>query len=57
MLADLLPRLGRESLVPSPVTIEFRLPTGWTVASALLPDSNQQYTVANVDERCILCWP
>ena len=49
MLADLLPRLGRESLVPSPVTIEFKLPAGWTVASALLPDKNQQYTVANID--------
>ncbi|MCM3905074.1 MAG: hypothetical protein ND866_25550 [Pyrinomonadaceae bacterium] len=49
MLADLLPRLGRKSLVPSPVTIEFKLPAGWTVASALLPDKNQQYSVANVD--------
>lgn len=49
MLADLLPRLGRESLVPSSVTIEFKLPAGWTVASALLPDKNQQYTVANID--------
>lgn len=49
MLADLLPRLGRESLVPSPVTIEFKLPAGWTVASALLPVDNQQYTVANID--------
>lgn len=49
MLADLLPRLGRKSLGPSPVTIEFRLPSGWTVASALLPDRNQQYTVANID--------
>ncbi|MDQ3666872.1 MAG: hypothetical protein M3410_09900 [Acidobacteriota bacterium] len=48
MLADLLPRLGRESLVPSPVNIEFKLPAGWTVASALLPDGNQ-YTVANID--------
>ncbi|MCA1606713.1 MAG: hypothetical protein LC775_14870, partial [Acidobacteria bacterium] len=49
MLADLLPRLGRENLVPSPVTIEFKLPAGWTVASALLPDKNQRYTVANSD--------
>ncbi len=49
MLADLLPRLGRESLAPIPVTIEFKLPAGWTVASALLPDKNQQYTVANID--------
>jgi predicted metalloprotease with PDZ domain len=49
MLADLLPRLGRESLVPSPVTIEFKLPEGWTVASALLPDKDQQYTAANID--------
>lgn len=49
MLADLLPRLGRKSIVPSPVTIEFRLPAGWTVASALLPDRNRQYTVTNVD--------
>ena len=49
MLADLLPRLGRKSLVPSPVNIEFKLPAGWSVASALLPDKNQQYTVANID--------
>lgn len=49
MLADLLPRFGRVSLVPSPVTIEFKLPARWTVASALLPDSDQQYTVANID--------
>ena len=35
MLADLLPRVGRKSLAPSPVTIEFKLPAGWTVASAL----------------------
>jgi len=49
MLADLLPRIGRESLVPSPVTIEFKLPEGWTVASALLPNKNQRYTVANID--------
>ena len=49
MLADLLPRLGRESLVPSPVIIDFKLPTGWTVASALMPDKNQEYTVANTD--------
>jgi predicted metalloprotease with PDZ domain len=49
MLADLLPRLGRQGLVPSPVTLEFKLPAGWTVASALLPDKNQQYSVANID--------
>jgi predicted metalloprotease with PDZ domain len=49
MLADLLPRLGRESHSPSPVTIEFKLPAGWTVASALLPDKNQQYVVSNID--------
>lgn len=49
MLADLLPRLGRESLVPSPITIEFKLPAGWTVGSALLPDKKQQYVVSNID--------
>ncbi len=49
MLADLLPRLGRESVVPAPVTIEFKLPAGWTVASALLPDKNQQFTVTKID--------
>ncbi len=49
MLADLLPRLGRESRTPSPVTIEFQLPAGWTVASAILPDKNQQYVVSNID--------
>ena len=49
MLADLLPRLGRESIVPSPVNIEFKLPPGWTVASALLPGNNRQYAVANID--------
>ncbi|HZI87654.1 MAG TPA: hypothetical protein VFD48_12530, partial [Pyrinomonadaceae bacterium] len=49
MLADLLPRLGRKSLAPSPVIIEFKVPAGWTVASALIPDENQQYTVANID--------
>ncbi|MBA3513428.1 MAG: hypothetical protein H0T77_03515 [Pyrinomonadaceae bacterium] len=49
MLADILPRLGRGSLVPSPTTIEFQLPSGWTVASAVLPDKNQRYTVANID--------
>lgn len=49
MLADLLPRLGRESHSPSPVTIEIKFPTGWTVASALLPDKNQQYVVSNID--------
>ncbi len=49
MLADLLPRLGRESLVPASVTIEFKLPAGWTVASALLPGRNQQFTVTKID--------
>ena len=48
MLADLLPRLGREGLPSSPVAIEFKLPAGWTVASALLPDNNGLY---NVSER------
>jgi predicted metalloprotease with PDZ domain len=49
MLADLLPRLGRDGLLSSTVSLEFKLPTGWTVASAVLPDSNQQYAVANID--------
>lgn len=49
MLGDLLPRLGRKGLAPSPVTIEFKLPAGWTVASAFLPDKNQQFAVANID--------
>jgi len=49
MLADLLPRLGRESFIESLVTIEFKLPASWTIASALQPDKNQLYTVANID--------
>lgn len=49
MMTDLLPRLGRAGLSPSPVTFEFKLPSGWTVASALTPDKNQRYTVSNID--------
>lgn len=49
MLADLLPRLGRSSLVPAIVKIKFKLPNSWTVASAVQPDKNQLYTVENID--------
>ncbi|MCM3869944.1 MAG: hypothetical protein ND895_04530 [Pyrinomonadaceae bacterium] len=49
MLADLLPRLGKDGPLSLPVTIEFKLPAGWTVASALLPDNNRQYDVTNID--------
>jgi predicted metalloprotease with PDZ domain len=49
MLADLLPRFGRNGFIPSPAVIEFKLPKGWTIASAVQPDQNQVYTVVNID--------
>jgi predicted metalloprotease with PDZ domain len=49
MLADLLPRFGRETLTPSKLSLSFQLPAGWSVASAHLPDSNRQYLVTDID--------
>jgi predicted metalloprotease with PDZ domain len=49
MLADLLPRFGRETLTPSKLSLNLQLPAGWSVASAHLPDSNRQYSVTDID--------
>ena len=49
MLADLLPRFGRDTLTPSKLSLNFQLPAGWSVASANLPDSNRQYSVTDID--------
>jgi predicted metalloprotease with PDZ domain len=49
MLADLLPRFGKESLAISTALIEFKLPSGWRVASAVMPDKDQRYTVEDID--------
>lgn len=50
MLADLLPQIGREAFNSSSATIEFKLPAGWTVASVLRRNKNQQYTVSDTDD-------
>lgn len=49
MLADLLPRFGRETLTPSKLSVNFQLPAGWSVASANLPDSDRQYSITDID--------
>jgi predicted metalloprotease with PDZ domain len=50
MLADLLPQIGKETVNSSSATIEFKLPAGWTVASALRSNQNQQYAVSDIDD-------
>ncbi|HET6648443.1 MAG TPA: hypothetical protein VFH01_14030 [Pyrinomonadaceae bacterium] len=49
MLADLLPRFGRETLTPSKLSVDFQLPAGWSVASANLPDSDRRYSITDID--------
>ena len=49
MLSDLLPNLGLADTSHEPLLIDFNLPPGWSIASAIRPDQSGQYRVSQPD--------
>lgn len=49
MLGDLLPRMSGEGNAATPLTIEFALPTGWTVFSNEVSAANSRFVVKEPD--------